>query len=503
METRRGARGLSQQGRSSRAPEVLADDGDSMASSIICTHNPGNILSTLTSTDEQHPFELAREATENCGRMWQQFDQIEERTERIRSQYQVIDSLLEEIRSDCANIGKSREMLLQCTGIPEPGAFCLHESNTKQRRETPAQAEKAEQQDMMEVGLERRQIRALQDTVLQMEASQAAQEKQLLKELEESRAAEGSLRDSVHVLEAEVSELRVKLQSSDDKALALAIQCKAVELELRETKAQRDNLRARNLELQKELEENEQEWVLAEARHISRQIALEKEATERQEEAVTLHQEVASLQRKLEDLEKDRKDVLHGCELHQQQMRDPERRNDMHALNIQSQQERKQQRDSERETMPDELKHGAAAFKEGRGNTLNPALSKFKIAKEALQKRLAFLKGKAPMQSGTGIDLQSTPQAVGAQEKQLLRGSRTSLESKQPVPSAEEEKRERPELSTMPRRSGQQVEPERRRTRTFRRVFLPDYFILPVQESAHQIQPTFEIQESSSSSGDW
>ncbi|CAN8190808.1 unnamed protein product [Coccothraustes coccothraustes] len=154
METRRGARGLSQQGRSSRAPEVLADDGDSMASSIICTHNPGNILSTLTSTDEQHPFELAREATENCGRMWQQFDQIEERTERIRSQYQVIDSLLEEIRSDCANIGKSREMLLQCTGIPEPGAFCLHESNTKQRRETPAQAEKAEQQDMMEDSLE-------------------------------------------------------------------------------------------------------------------------------------------------------------------------------------------------------------------------------------------------------------------------------------------------------------------------------------------------------------
>lgn len=77
---------------------MLLDDGDSMANSIICTHNPGNILSTLTSTDEQHPFELAWEATENCGRMWQQFDQIEERTQRIRSQYQVTDSLLEEIR---------------------------------------------------------------------------------------------------------------------------------------------------------------------------------------------------------------------------------------------------------------------------------------------------------------------------------------------------------------------------------------------------------------------
>lgn len=77
--------------------QVLVDDGDSMANSIICTHNPGNILSTLTSTDEQHLFELAREATEKCGRMWQQFQQIEERTQRIRSQYQMIDSLFEEI----------------------------------------------------------------------------------------------------------------------------------------------------------------------------------------------------------------------------------------------------------------------------------------------------------------------------------------------------------------------------------------------------------------------
>nr|XP_054500725.1 centrosome-associated protein CEP250-like [Agelaius phoeniceus] len=580
METRRGARGLSHQGRSSRAPQVLVDGGDSMANSIICTNNPGNVLSTLTSTDEQHPFELAREATENCERMWQQFDQVEERTQRIRSQYQLIDSLLAEIRSDCAKFEKSKEMLLQCTGIPETGAFCLQQQNTKQQKEASAQAEEAEQQDWMEVSqeqessswcleqlsqessgqghevaqvwreeellaqkadlegrlaatewlrqdlagqleetrsakeslqsrlfaaqqqmaqlemtwkrveaelqgelqgarreaqaaqrrhkeelqglkeernllLEQRealqkqlaasrecpertaqraqqegretqeesrhklmeieqiqkmldeakhqnkelqvhldylerewiqweemaqqnsdlqasvnalerekarlilsleekdvclrtleeqnlalnhqvsqcqsalqqakqlssnragqlrelntQIRALQDAVLQMEASQATQQKQLLKELEESRAGERSLRDSVHLLQAEVSELRVRLQSSDDKALALAIQCEAVELELRKTQAQRDNLRARNLELQKELEEIEQDCVQAEAKHICLQIALEKEATERQEEAVALRQEVASLRRKLEKLEKERKDVL-------------------------------------------------------------------------------------------------------------------------------------------------------------------------------------------------
>ncbi|XP_050838023.1 rootletin-like [Serinus canaria] len=396
-----------------------------------------------------------------------------------------------------------------------------------------------------------------------MEASQATRQKKLLKELEEARAQERSLRDSVHVLEAEVSELHVKLQSSEDKALALAIQCKAVELELRKTEAQRDNLRACNLELQKELEECEQEWWKEEARHISRETALEKEATERWEESVTLRQEVESLKKKLGIMEKERKDVLHGRALYQQQMRDLERKNEMLGLNIQSQQERTQQLGSEKETMQEELKHGAAALKKGRGNTLSSAMTKFKIAKGALQKRLAFQKGKSCIQPGTDIDLHSPAsslnysrdvshgeqavgaeeeqlfcgsrtslefkkllasaekekrerpelstvprrsgeqQAVGAQEEQLFRGSRTSLESKKPLASAEEEKRERPELSTVPRRSGEQVGPERRRTRTFRRVFLPDYFILPVQESAHQNQSTFEIEESSSSSGEW
>lgn len=43
-------------------------------------------------------------------------------------------------------------MLLQCTGIPEPGALRLHQQNTKQRKEASAQEEKAEQQDWMEVG---------------------------------------------------------------------------------------------------------------------------------------------------------------------------------------------------------------------------------------------------------------------------------------------------------------------------------------------------------------
>ncbi|TRZ06929.1 hypothetical protein HGM15179_020178, partial [Zosterops borbonicus] len=102
------------------------------------------------------------------------------------------------------------------------------------------------------------QIPTLQDAVVQMETTQAAREKQLLQELEESRAGERCLKDSLHALQAEVSQLRLCLQRSDDKALALAIQCHTSELELRKTQTQGDKLRALSKELQIELKDHEQ-----------------------------------------------------------------------------------------------------------------------------------------------------------------------------------------------------------------------------------------------------
>lgn len=69
------------------------------------------------------------------------------------------------------------------------------------------------------------QIRSLQKAVQEKDAAQATQEEQLLQELQESRARERRLRDSVQVLETEVSELRLRLQSSEDRAEALATQC--------------------------------------------------------------------------------------------------------------------------------------------------------------------------------------------------------------------------------------------------------------------------------------
>ncbi|XP_041907060.1 flagellar attachment zone protein 1-like [Corvus kubaryi] len=157
METRRGARGLSHQGRFSRAPEVLLDGSGSMASSITGTDRSQhaasrNSLSTLTSTDAQHPFKLVWEATENCERLQRGFEKMEEQCKRLRSHQEQIDSLMEEIRSDCENLEKSKENVQQCTGIPAAGALSLRQKNSKQLKEASAQAEEAVQQDGMEVG---------------------------------------------------------------------------------------------------------------------------------------------------------------------------------------------------------------------------------------------------------------------------------------------------------------------------------------------------------------
>ncbi|XP_048178158.1 centrosome-associated protein CEP250-like [Corvus hawaiiensis] len=281
-------------------------------------------------------------------------------------------------------------------------------------------------------------MRALQEAVLEMEATQATREKQLLQELEESRAGEWSLRDSVHMLEAEVSELRRKPQSSDDKALSLAIKFNTSELELRKTQAQRDNLRARNQELQQELEESEQAMWRAEHQKTSRETALEKEAIALKEEAVTLHQEVAPLQRKLESLEKERKDVLRERELYEEQMGDLKKKNEMNTPEMRTHKENPQQLEVDREAKQEQLEHGAAALKEWQetAQVLSAALSKSEISKGALKKDLDILKERLRLQ-----------QAVGAEGKRLSEHSRKGVECvRDQVAAAAKDKPEKREL---------------------------------------------------------
>ncbi|XP_063275717.1 LOW QUALITY PROTEIN: cytochrome P450 4F4-like [Prinia subflava] len=214
-------------------------------------------------------------------------------------------------------------------------------------------------------------IRSLQEAVQQKDAAQATREEQLLQELQESRAGERRCRDAVQLLQAEVSQLRLRLRSSEDRAEALATQhqqasgahrtaqcqldrlllavhrmarddpaeltvdtveaalqdlwqhlehsqkdlndarkkIQALKLQLSTTQAQRDYLCACNQELQKQLAERQEAIERAERKN-SLETALREEATARKEEAMTLHQEVACLQSKLESMEKERKDVL-------------------------------------------------------------------------------------------------------------------------------------------------------------------------------------------------
>ncbi|XP_064247999.1 rootletin-like [Passer domesticus] len=291
METRRGARGLSHQGRSSRAPEVLVDNRDSMANSNICTDNPGNILSTLTSTDKPHPCEFVWEAAENCVRVWQHFHQREKRTQRIRSQYQLIDSLLEEIRSDCANLEKFREMLLQCTGIPEPGALRLHQQNTKQRKEASAQEEKAEQQDWMEVSQEEEpsswtlEQLSWESSDQGHAAAQACREEELLgqkAELEGRLAATEWLQQD---LSRQLAETRSAKESLESRLLAAQQQIAQLEMSRKRVEA----------ELQAELQKARSEVQEAQRRHEQEQQGLKEEMNLLLEQREALQKQVAEL----------------------------------------------------------------------------------------------------------------------------------------------------------------------------------------------------------------
>lgn len=78
--------------------------------------------------------------------------------------------------------------------------------------------------------------------MLEKEAGLATREKQLLQDLEESRAGERGLRDSLRMLEAEMSELRLRLCSTENRAKALAAECQQANSARCEARSQLDKL---------------------------------------------------------------------------------------------------------------------------------------------------------------------------------------------------------------------------------------------------------------------
>lgn len=86
------------------------------------------------------------------------------------------------------------------------------------------------------------QVQSLQEAALEEEAGLAAREEQLLRDLEESQAGERCSRSSLRVLEAEVSELRLRLCSTESRAQALATGCQQGNSAPCEARSQLDKL---------------------------------------------------------------------------------------------------------------------------------------------------------------------------------------------------------------------------------------------------------------------
>uniref|UniRef100_A0A8D0FIH9 Rootletin-like coiled-coil domain-containing protein n=1 Tax=Strix occidentalis caurina TaxID=311401 RepID=A0A8D0FIH9_STROC len=86
------------------------------------------------------------------------------------------------------------------------------------------------------------QVQSLQEAALQKEAALAAREEQLLRDLEESQAGERCSRNSLRMLEAEVSELRLRLCSTESRAQALATECQQANSAHHEARSQLDKL---------------------------------------------------------------------------------------------------------------------------------------------------------------------------------------------------------------------------------------------------------------------
>ncbi|XP_074698827.1 centrosome-associated protein CEP250 isoform X3 [Strix aluco] len=104
------------------------------------------------------------------------------------------------------------------------------------------QAEQLHSDHRREIQELNNQVQSLQEAALQKEAALAAREEQLLRDLEESQAGERCSRNSLRMLEAEVSELRLRLCSTESRAQALATECQQANSAHHEARSQLDKL---------------------------------------------------------------------------------------------------------------------------------------------------------------------------------------------------------------------------------------------------------------------
>ncbi|XP_074745900.1 centrosome-associated protein CEP250-like isoform X2 [Strix uralensis] len=229
--------------------EVVLDECASVVTDSSQQAESINILSCQSSVDAERAFVLVQEALarrrgaaqalkeelsarqdsisfllhqhrhqeEKCRKLQQSLEQLEQECQTASSHQQHLQSLVEALRSDRANLKKTRAELQQQLEETEQEASRLHQSNTElQLREDAAQGERVEQQQRME--------RARCDQELLLKDLAALEEKRSLLEselvvaretLEESHLQRDLLKQEKHELtmalekaEQSVAELR-------------------------------------------------------------------------------------------------------------------------------------------------------------------------------------------------------------------------------------------------------------------------------------------------------
>ncbi|XP_027574919.2 centrosome-associated protein CEP250 isoform X1 [Pipra filicauda] len=168
--------------------------------------------------------------------------------ESERSLWEETERQNSEFQSSVKALEREKARLTVCLEEKELSLRTLEEKNLAQQNQVSElhsalhQAKQLLSDRTTELQELNNQIQSLQEAVQEKEAALAAREEQLLQALEESRAGERSLKDSLHTLEAEGFELRLRLRNSEKREEALAIECQQASSAHQETRSQLDKL---------------------------------------------------------------------------------------------------------------------------------------------------------------------------------------------------------------------------------------------------------------------
>ncbi|XP_009959443.1 PREDICTED: centrosome-associated protein CEP250-like, partial [Leptosomus discolor] len=158
--------------------------------------------------------------------------------ERHNTEFQALLKVLENEKARLTLSLEEKELSLRTL---EENNLAQH-NEASQLRSAIHQAQQLHSDHTREIQELNNQIQSLEEVVLEKEAGLAIREKQLLQDLEESQAGERCLRDSLRMLEAEMSELRLRLCSTENKAKALATECQQANSAHCDARSQLDQL---------------------------------------------------------------------------------------------------------------------------------------------------------------------------------------------------------------------------------------------------------------------